>query len=135
MKIKKFALTKDEPKLTYATMPDVIANDLYYPQEATIIKINLIEIKQVNPSDVILVVRQDAQELLIPLCLYKAEMIFMNDRYCWNTKEKEEFKLSLNKWSITIEGEAEEFSIDFYYSTDQKKPYTLLDKDNNRFFR
>jgi hypothetical protein len=135
MKIKKFTLTQEQSKLTYTKMPDETANDLYYPQEATFFKINLIELQRVNPSDLIFIIKQDELEIEMPLHLYKTEMIFLDNKYCWNTQEKEEFKIIKNRFGISVEGEKEEFSIDFYYSTDQKNPYKLFDRNRDSWHR
>lgn len=116
-------------------MPDEIANDLYYSQQAKVIKINLIEIQKTNPSDLIITIRNDTQEFFVPLCLYKTEMVFLSDKYCWNTQDKDEFKFALNRFVINVEGEKEDFLIDFYYSTDQENPYMLFDESKNSMYR
>lgn len=133
MKVKKFTLTKDVNVISMYKLPDDFANDTFYPQEAKEIAVYLVEIDtSKNPSNLILQfgLRNNIKE--IPLSIYKTELIFIKDIYCLDTSKKEDFKFNLSEFKILIEGDNDDFTIDFHYSTDQKRPYISVESD--RFF-
>ncbi|MBE7174190.1 MAG: hypothetical protein INR73_26680 [Williamsia sp.] len=127
MKIKKFTLTNEVNYMTSSRPIQQFMVDTYYPQEAKEAIIYLIEIKTTkNPSDIILQIGQRGETKEVPLSLFKTDFIYIKDLFCLDTSKKEEFKLTIADFKIAVEGEVDDFSIDFYYSTDQKKPYTLF---------
>lgn len=129
MKIKKFTLNQTLKRIDGIRLPEKYLMDLSYPQEAQIININLIEIEtNENPSDIILIVKSKGERKLFPLCVYKTELVFLNNKYCWNTKEKQDFIFNTLDFSIIVEGDISEFTMDFFYSTDQKEPYILFER-------
>ena len=128
MKVKKFTLDKDNKLIRYNHSPDSFTNDLYHPSEATTISIYLIEIKTPqNPSNIIFQLRSKGVTNSIPLSIYKTELHFINDLYCWSILNKEVFTFNPYDFTVEIEGDIDDFIIDFYYSTDQKRPYILFE--------
>ncbi len=133
MRVKKFALSNDSKKFHGLNSVEEFYLDTMFPEEAKKININLIEIQtDENPSDIILIIKKKEVQQFLPLYLFKTEMLFVNGRYCWNTSGKKEFSFEGLEFSLNVEGGLKKFVIDFYYSTDQQKPYVLFEKDRNR---
>lgn len=61
-------------------------------------------------------------------------MVYTNNIYSWNTSEEDYFTFEVGDFKISIDGISEDFVLDFYYRTDQKKPYFLFDKKEYRHF-
>lgn len=128
MKIKKFTLTNADNTISVYKLPETFANDIYFPQPTKAIFIYLIEIKtEGNPSDLIIELTVKGNRKIIPISLYKTKLAYINGIYCWNTTEQSEFMLDVEDFKIMVDGLTSNFIIDFYYSTDQKKPYTLFE--------
>lgn len=128
MRIKKFTLTKAESSISAFKMPEGFVNDIYYPQEAKTISIYLIEIRtEANPSDLLIETSIKGDRKIIPVSLFKTKMVYINGVYCWNTESEDGLTFGVEDFKIMVDGLAAEFSIDFYYFTDQKKPYILFE--------
>jgi hypothetical protein len=127
VEIKKFTITAATPFFGTRSQNKSFLYDIFYPQPSTKMFINLIEIEtEENTSDLILILQKKDEQNLLPFYLYKTEFILMKNKYCWNTKGKEEFIFDPRDFSIEVKGKVQSFSIDFYYSTDQKNPYILF---------
>lgn len=129
MKVKKFNLNNLNNSLSAYNASEEFTIDVYYPQETKIISINLVEIKTTeNPSDLIFIIKKGEEEKTIPIYLFKTKFLFLNNAYILDTSINEDFRFDPRDFEITVEGQLNNFSIDFYYSTDQKNPYIKNDR-------
>ena len=117
MKIKKFTLTRAENVISRYKLPETFANDTFYPDEAKTISIYLVEFKtEANPSDIVIDFQVKGNSKIIPLSVFKTEMVYTNNIYSWNTSKEEYFTFGVNDFKIVVDGIAEDFVINFYYS-------------------